>query len=111
MQTTKTTLLPASRTLNCRVITPRKRPTDGRTRNSPATTAIIPFRRDDDCPSGCDALRRHEPGDEEVLIANDAKGLLMGLAIIVAVRLLIQYTYFHKLEFQGPIGKKGWKRG
>src|SRR5438876_252888 len=85
MQTTKTTVLPASRTLNCRLMAPRKTPTDSKTGNSGAMTAITPFRSDNDSPSGCDPLRRHEPGDEEVQIATEAKGLLIGLAIIVAV--------------------------
>jgi len=66
-------------------MTPRKTLTDGKTRNSADMTAIIPFHRDNDCPSGCDPLRRHEPGHEEVHIAKEAKGFLIGLAIIFAV--------------------------
>ena len=89
MQTTRTTLLPASPTLNRRVITPRKTPTDGKTRNSAAKTAII---------SECDPLRRHEPGDEEVRIAKEAKDLLIGMAIIVAVCVIsdvVTKVYFY----------------
>src|SRR5437763_14759128 len=55
-------LLSRVRRVNRGVMMPRKTPTDGKTRNSASITVIIPVRRDNDCPSGCDASRRHEPG-------------------------------------------------
>ena len=45
MQTTKRTVLAASRTLDSRLMPPRKTPTDRETRNSASMTAIIPFRK------------------------------------------------------------------
>ena len=45
-------------------------------------------RRDNDCHSECGPLRRQEPGHEEAQIAKEAKGLLIGLAIIFAVSVI-----------------------
>ena len=85
-------------TMNCILITPRKT-ANGGLRNS-AAMAIIQFRRDNKCHSGSNPLRRHESADEEVQIAKEAKGLLIGLAIIVAVlaiSVLVAKLYFSRL--------------
>jgi len=84
--------------MNCILITPRKT-ANGGLRNS-AAMAIIQFRRDNKCHSGSNPLRRHESADEEVQIAKEAKGLLIGLAIIVAVlaiSVLVAKLYFSRL--------------
>jgi len=100
MQTTGTTLLPASLTLNRRLPTPRKTTTDGKAVDPAAMTTTVSFRRDKNCHSGCDPLRRHESAEEEVQIAKEAKGMLIGLAIIVAVLALsavIAQAFFARL--------------
>jgi len=71
--------------------------TDVRAGNAAAMTTSIQCRRDNNCHSGCDQLRRHESADEEVQIAKDAKSLLIDLAIIVAV--LAMSAFVAKLHF------------
>ena len=66
------------------LMTHRKTGTDGKAWRSAAITTKSQFRRDNNCHSECDPLRRHESADEEVQIAKEAKSLLTGLAIIVA---------------------------
>ena len=85
--------------MNCILITPRKT-ANGGVRNSAAMATIIQFGRDNKCDSGSNPLRRHESADEEVQIAKEAKGLLIGLAIIVAVlaiSVLVAKLYFSRL--------------
>lgn len=70
---------------------------DGKAGNVAAMPANIQSRREDNCHSGCDPLRRHESADEEVQIAKDAKSLMIDLAIIVAV--LAMSAFVAKLHF------------
>ena len=52
----------------------------------------IQIRRDKDCHSGSDPLRRYESADEEVQIAKEATGVLIGFVIIVAVLAITAFV-------------------
>jgi hypothetical protein len=100
MQATGTSLLPASRRLSRRLIIPRKTTIDGKADNSTAMTTNIPLRRDNNCHSGCDLLKRHESADEEVRIAKEAKRVLIGMATILAalaITAVVTKVYFARL--------------
>lgn len=97
MQTTITTLLPAPRTLNRRWITPRKTTSDRKGKTTAAITTAIPFPKSNSRHVGYDPSKRHESAEEEVQIVKEAKGIVIGMVILVAacaISAVIARAYF-----------------